>query len=315
MLPGYGEPRPEPPQAPPDTRGRGRRIAHISSQILIRFLVLALFYTVTGATGSLMSDGAPTERGTALADECDYVGPLSISGLGWWWSCDATITWPDGSTQQQPFQFSFLTPENYTTPQPVVRHELDNRGSNIVVDEPTPYAALGWALFIPLIGMVLTGIQVPGLPRGYPGREQRRRERLHVWPPAVLAAGWWLVIAGGLGHGHLTTLTYLPITTIVIGHGVLAIGASMAVTRRQNQYPDREVPTSVGNRARRANALLILGTLGLLAALSTDETARGTLALTAFPLIALGFGLRGHLVSTRIRRLTERSEEGEVRDG
>nr|WP_228046060.1 DUF6346 domain-containing protein [Saccharopolyspora sp. HNM0983] len=305
MLPGYGEPRPEPPQAPPDTRGRGRRIAHISSQILIRFLLAALFYTATGVTGTSAVDGAPTERGTALADECDYVGPLSLSGLGWWWSCDATITWPDGSTQQQPFKFSQLTPENHTTPQPVVRRELDNSGSNIVVDEPVPYAALGWALFIPLIGFTFVGIRLPFIAPGYPNREQCRRARLQVWPPAVLAAGWWLVIAGGLGHGHLTALTYLPMTAIVLGHGVLAAGAWLALLRRRDGYPDREPRVTARNHTRRANALLILGTLGLLAALSTDETARGTLALTAFPLIALGFGLRGHLVSTRIRRLNQ----------
>ncbi|MBE9373426.1 hypothetical protein IQ251_03090 [Saccharopolyspora sp. HNM0983] len=267
---------------------------------------MAVFHTVMGATGTETVEGTLTKRGTALADHCERVGPLSLdSGFGWWWSCDATVTWPDGSTQEQPFKFSELTPENYTTPEPVVLREKDNRGDNIVLDETAEYAELGWALLIPLIFLFIVGVQVPGLPRGYPDREQRRRERLHVWPPAVLAAGWWLVIAGGLGHGHLTTLTFLPMIAIVIGHGVLAAGASMAVTRRQNQYPDREVPTSVGNRARRANALLILGTLGLLAALSTDETARGTLALTAFPLIALGFGLRGHLVSTRIRRLNQ----------
>lgn len=310
MLPGYGQPRPEPHQAPPDTRGRGRRIAHITSQIVIRILIVAVFHTVMGATGTETVEGTLTKRGTALADQCEHVGPLSFdSGIGWWWSCDATITWPDGSTEQQPFKFSELTPENYTTPEPVVLREKDNRGSSVVLDETAEYANLGWALLIPLIFLFIVGIQVPGLPRGYPDREQRRRERLYVWPPAVLAAGWWLVIAGGLGYGHLTTLTYLPVTTIVIGHGVLAVGASMAVTRRQNQYPDRQPPTFVGNRQRRANWLLILGTLGLLPALLSDQPALGTLALTAFPLVALGFGLRGRLVSTRIRQLAERSEK------
>ncbi|QUG99508.1 hypothetical protein HUO13_00650 [Saccharopolyspora erythraea] len=294
--------RDEPTTTPSD---RAWRVGYIVSQVLVRFLVLAVFHTVMGATGIMTTDGTPTERGTALANRCELAGPVSMSGLGWWWDCDATITWADGDAEERSFKFSDLTPRNYTTPAPVVRRELDNRGSNVVVDEPAPHSALGWALFIPLLGLALVGFRIPGIPPLRPAehRERRRRSRLQTWPPAVLAAGWWLVIAGGLGHGHLDALTWVPVAVIIAGHAFLAVGAALAVSRRRGGYPDRQPPIALGGRQFRANLLLVVGALGVAAGLLSGQPPTGLAALTALPLVAVAFGVRGRLVAGRIQQL------------
>ncbi|WP_460962191.1 DUF6346 domain-containing protein [Parasphingorhabdus pacifica] len=275
------------------------------SQVVVRLLVLAVFHTVMGATGTMATDGTPTDRGTALATRCEHVGPISMSGLGWWWTCDATITWTNGSTDEHSFKFSDLTPHNYTSPAPVERRELDNRGSNVVVDDPAPYSALGWALFMPLLGLALVGFRIPGIPPRSPDGERRRRSRRQIWPPAVLAAGWWLVIAGGLGSGHLSVLTWLPMVVIIAGHAFLAVGAALAVSRQRSGYPDRELPVAVSGRLFRANLLLLLGGLGLTAGVLSGQALLGTAALTALPIVAVAFGARGRLVAGRIWQLQE----------
>ncbi|WP_460960681.1 DUF6346 domain-containing protein [Parasphingorhabdus pacifica] len=59
----------------------------MASQVLVRLLVLAVLHTVMGATGTMATDGTPADRGTALATRRESVGPVSMSGLGWWWTC------------------------------------------------------------------------------------------------------------------------------------------------------------------------------------------------------------------------------------
>lgn len=302
MLPGHTEPR-RAPREPDDSAGRGRRFGYIASQIVVRLLVLLVFHTVMGATGITTTDGTPTERGTALATRCEQVGPVSMSGLGWWWVCDATVTWADGGSEQRTFKFSDLTPDNRTTPAPVERRELDNRGSNVVIADPTAPAALGWALFVPLLGLAFLGVRIPGIPPRGPDPERRRRARLGIWPPAILAAGWWLVIAGGLGSGRLDVLPWLPVVVIVAGHVFLAVGAAFAIARRRHGYPDREPPVAVGGLLLRANLLLGLGVLGVLGGLLSGQSPAGIAALTALPLVAAGFGVRGRLVAGRLRAL------------
>lgn len=305
MLPGFTDRQHSLPEKPPTSPNRAWRIGYIASQIVVRLLVLAVFHTVMGATGIMTTDGTPTDRGTALATRCEHVGPVSMSGLGWWWTCEATITWTDGSTDEHSFTFSDLTPQNYTTPAPVERRELDNRGSNVVVAEPAPYSALGWALFIPLLGLALVGFRIPGIPPRGPDQERRRRSRLQVWPPAVLAAGWWLVIAGGMGSGHLSILTWLPMMVIIAGHAFLAAGAGLAISRQRSGYPDRELPASAGGRLLRANLLLLLGGLGLAAGLLSGQPLPGVAALTALPVVAVAFGARGRLIAKRLRQLQQ----------
>ncbi|GAA3360922.1 DUF6346 domain-containing protein [Saccharopolyspora gregorii] len=301
MLPGHGE-----PPAPRDERGGrdapelspGRRIGGIAAHLAVRLLVLLVFATVMGATGITGTDGTPTERGTALATGCARVGPVSASGLGWWWRCEATISWADGRTEQRTFKYSDLTPDNTTTPAPVERRELDNRGSNVVVSSAGEWAPLGWALFAPLLGLALLGVRLPSR-----DAERRRRARLGIWPPALLAAGWWLVVAGGLGSGRLDLLGWVPVVVVVAGHVFLAVGALFALARRRHGYPDVEPPVPVGGRLARANLLLVLGVLGLGGALLSGQALLGVLALAALPVVALGFGLRTRLVAGRLRAL------------
>lgn len=101
MLPGFTSRQHAPQEEPSTSPNRAWRLAYIASQVLVRLLVLAVFHTVMGATGIMATDGTPTDRGTALATRYERVGPVSMSGLGWWWTCEATITWADGSTEDR----------------------------------------------------------------------------------------------------------------------------------------------------------------------------------------------------------------------
>ncbi|MFR9731818.1 DUF6346 domain-containing protein [Saccharopolyspora sp. MS10] len=286
--------------APEHRVSTGWRIGRLAAEIVVRLLVLLVFHTTMGATGITTTDGVPTERGTARATDCERAGPVSMSGLGFWWTCEATVTWADGRSEQRTFKFSDLTPDNRTAPAPVERRELDNRGSNVVIADAGSFAPLGWALFVPLLGLAFVGVRLPIPPRG-PDPERRGRARLAVWPPALLAAGWWLVIAGGLGHGRLAVLTWLPVVVIVAGHALLAVGAGFAINRRRHGYPEFEPPVRVGGRLFRANLLLTLGILGLGLGLVSGQEPLGIAALTALPVAALGLGARSRLVVRRIQ--------------
>ncbi|MCI2418639.1 DUF6346 domain-containing protein [Saccharopolyspora sp. K220] len=263
-----------------------RRAVRIGAHVLVRVLVALVLLTVLGATGMTATDGAATKHGTATATSCARVGPVSTSGLGFWWSCDAVVSWSDGSETRWHFSNSALTPDEPR--KPVVRRESD-RGSDVVVAEPTPYAALGWALLLPLLGLAFLGVRIP------PSIPEQRS----LLP--VLGAGWWLVIAGGIGHSARPTLGLL---LIIAGHVVLVVAAVLTVGRRRNGYPPREAPVKFAQRARYSWTLLLAGCCGIALALLFSPTWTGIMTLVALPVVSLGAGI--WLWSLMIRQGTQR---------
>ncbi|MGP4018517.1 DUF6346 domain-containing protein [Saccharopolyspora sp. 5N708] len=263
-----------------------RRAAHLGAQILVRVFVALIFLTVLGATGMTAADGMASRHGTATATNCQRVGPISTSGLGFWWSCDAVVNWSDGGETRWHFGNSALTPDEPR--KPVVRRESD-RGFDVVVAEPTPYAALGWALLIPLLGLAFLGVRIP----------PRVPEQRSLLP--VLAAGWWLVIAGGVGYRALPVLGLL---LIIAGHLVLVVAAVLTIGRRRGGYPPPGAPVKFAQRSRYRWTSLLAGGCGIAVALLFSPKWPGIMALVALPAVCLGAGiwLWSLMIRQRIRR-------------
>ncbi|GAB3678120.1 DUF6346 domain-containing protein [Saccharopolyspora tripterygii] len=285
---------------------RIERAAYVAWQVVVRLVALALCYTIFAASGALASDGVVTQRGTALATRCERVGPASLSGLGWYWRCDAAITWDDGSRETHFFKHSELTPRNRTEPVPVAWREVDNSGHMITAEIPKPFAGTGWALLIPLLAVAIMGVELPrpASPLADQWTGRRRTARLQLWQPLVLPAGWALVIAGGLATAAPAVLPGAAVITLLLGHVVLATAVVLGINRRRHGFeepplisPERRV------RCERAgSALRWIGAAGaMLVLLMGFGNWLGVLGAAAIPLALAALGRRLLLVAPRHR--------------
>ena len=286
----------------PPAEGGARRGTYLTAQVLVRVVLALVTYTVFVGTGALASDGVVAQRGTAQAVDCERVGPISRSGLGWYWSCDAEITWADGSTGRSSFQASDLTPESRTEPVPVVRKEVRNRGDMVDVDKQRPLAGLGWALYIPLLGTTLAGFRVPGVPRRSAHQRVRDRERrLQWWQPLALPIGWGLVFAGGFARADQAFRSW-SVFTIVLGYAALAAGWFIWVYRRRDQQPAPPQPspqqlTTVSTWGRRV--CWVGGALALVGLIAGMSSWPGVIGLLAVPACVVVVGTRLVVVARR----------------
>ncbi|QGK70893.1 hypothetical protein GIY23_16450 [Allosaccharopolyspora coralli] len=220
------------PIEPFERVGRAGRVTHVLTQVFVRVLLALIIMTVLSGTAMTSIDGSVRRVGTATAVDCTRIGPVSTSGLGWWWQCDGVITWEDGAREQHRFNGFMLTPADIT--QPVAVEYRDGNGmSGAVSLRDAPYGAFGYALFVPLVALWLLGFRVPGVPpMGSVERaERRRRLRLSVWTPLVAPMGWALVVSGGLGTVEIGGAG--PTLVIMVGCLSLAGGALVTIDRRR----------------------------------------------------------------------------------
>lgn len=288
-------------------RSRPSRIAYVAWQVFVRFAALLICYTALASSGALASDGVITQRGSALAQHCERTGPVGLSGLGWYWRCDAAITWDDGSRETFSFKHSELTPHNQTEPAPVAWREVDNRGHMITVETPRPFAGVGWALLIPLLGLAVMGVEIPRLPS--PFAEQwagrRRTLRLQVWQPLALPIGWGLVIAGGLATAAPAVLPAAAVITILLGYVALAVAAGVAGDRRRHGLgqPAELTAEQQERCARGGKRLRLIGSVAAaLGVVAGFGNWLGVLGIVAVPLAIVLLGQRLLLVAAEHRR-------------
>ncbi|MDA3629445.1 DUF6346 domain-containing protein [Saccharopolyspora sp. WRP15-2] len=278
------------------------RIAYVVSQVAVRGLLALVLLTVAANTGVLSSDGSVAKRGTALATHCESTGPVSRAGLGWYWACDAQITWSDGTETRKKFLNSELTPENETRPEPVVYRKVRNSADQIAVDKPMPFVGLGYALFIALVFATFYGVRIPGLPPMPAERraERRRRVRLQWWQPLALPIGWGLVVAGGLGTASAATGR----SVLVIVFGFVALIAGWFVSQGRRKYGVLEpkvLPPDQTRRFGKVGRLLVI--FGCAAAVLSAVTAfpewLNVISAVAVPLAVVAVGWRLSLVANR----------------
>ncbi|MER7013387.1 DUF6346 domain-containing protein [Saccharopolyspora sp. NPDC000359] len=277
------------------------RTAFVVSQVLVRVVIALVCYTIFTLTGAMGTGGAVADRGTAVATHCERVGPVSRSGLGWYWSCAAEVTWSDGRKTQEDFQSSELTPRNVTEPAAVVHREVRNASDLVVVDAPRPFAGLGWALFVALTFLLVHGVWIPGVPPMPADRraERRRRVRLQWWQPLASPIGWGLVIAGGLGTASSTGLA---VPTIVLGFAALVVGWAVSLNRRRKGVVEPQVlpPEQVRRWGRAGGWLVVLGgAAAAVGAIANFANFFGLLGTVALPCAVLAIGARLKLVAKR----------------
>ncbi|MGW1676824.1 DUF6346 domain-containing protein [Saccharopolyspora sp. NPDC002376] len=279
------------------------RAAFLVSQVLVRVVIALVCYTAFSLTSASGSDGVVADRGTALATNCERVGPVSRSGLGWYWACDAEITWSDGRTTQKNFQSSELTPQNMTEPAPVVYRKVRNAADLIAVDAPRPFVGLGWTLLIALTCTMVYGMWIPGVPPMPADRraERRRRIRLQWWNPLAVPIGWGLVIAGGLGTASPES-TGLSVLAIVLGFAALVAAWGISLNRRRNGVLEPKVlpPEQTRRWGKTGSWLVVLGGAAVVAGGVTKlPDLFGVLGAVALPCTVVAVGVRLKLVANR----------------
>ncbi|HIW61237.1 MAG TPA: hypothetical protein H9881_02160 [Candidatus Stackebrandtia excrementipullorum] len=81
--------------------------------IFIGVVLLLAGWTAMNFRGGVAPDDiADRDEATATVNTCEEVGPLSLSGVGYWWSCRATVTTQDGDSYDQVFNGSQFDPDD-----------------------------------------------------------------------------------------------------------------------------------------------------------------------------------------------------------
>lgn len=95
-----------------------------------------------------------SDRGVARVADCRREGPVSVSGFGYWWLCEADVVWDSGGRQRVTVQIGQLGPDDAGRDVPVVQR--------LVADKASRAAAVYRADFEPSVvlglGSVLGGL-------------------------------------------------------------------------------------------------------------------------------------------------------------
>lgn len=103
---------------------------------------------------------------TATVSQCEEVGPISLSGVGYWWSCLATITPEEGKAYEQTFNGSQFRPEDEGGDFPMVSA---GRSSNSWSRADVPgnsWATVATAAGL-IIGAICLALGIRGIVRRY----------------------------------------------------------------------------------------------------------------------------------------------------
>ncbi|MGJ7908856.1 DUF6346 domain-containing protein [Actinopolyspora sp. H202] len=144
-------------------------------------LFLAAFFVVlpyfgTGAAGTEVS-----ARGTAVAQQCRFSGPITKSRapkrenvIGFGWICRARIHWNDGGVETREVSGSQLTGEDVGNRVDVVERRIDySKGSDTRPQiyradfEPRVLLAWGSVMATCLLGFVFAALGFSGLSRSF----------------------------------------------------------------------------------------------------------------------------------------------------
>lgn len=119
-------------------------------------LVLAGLSLLTLSREEALDRGGRT--GTADVVACRRVGPVSGSGLGYWWSCDVVVRWDDGESGRYDVPGSLFRPADRDRAVPVRevlrggRGNLDAAARLARVDRPARLGLLAAGLVALLAG-------------------------------------------------------------------------------------------------------------------------------------------------------------------
>ena len=103
------------------------RATYLGLGIAALLVVVAVLLGVNSLTNLYHGDPSPsgdvtTTRASTAIGRCDRAGPVSVSGYGYWWTCDVTLTLADGRTVTTTVDRSTVTPADRADPPTLVEH-------------------------------------------------------------------------------------------------------------------------------------------------------------------------------------------------
>jgi hypothetical protein len=101
-----------------------RRLSDLGSAAVLLLIMVALYLLTASVIhlyrGNQDVRGRPVTGGTATVGACQRSGPVSRYGLGYWWTCEATVQLEDGRTVATRLTNSVVTPTDRGTLVPIV---------------------------------------------------------------------------------------------------------------------------------------------------------------------------------------------------
>lgn len=152
------------------------RVVRVVRDVLLVPLGLVLFlsgiFVVLPFFGVGAAGAEVTARGTAVAQQCRFAGPIADSDapeggnvLGFGHTCQARVTWRDGTTELREVSGSQLTPDDVGTEVAVVERAVDDsaRGSGTRPQlyradfEPNMWLGVPVLLVVMFLGFAVAG--------------------------------------------------------------------------------------------------------------------------------------------------------------
>jgi len=118
--------------------------------ILLGIVLLLGGWTAMNFRGGVAADDiADREEASVTVESCEEVGPLSLSGVGYWWSCRAVVTTQEGDSYTQVFNGSQFSPDDEGGVFPVVNAGQDSNSWSRA-DLPNN----NWAIVATAVGLI-----------------------------------------------------------------------------------------------------------------------------------------------------------------
>lgn len=148
------------------------RLLHVLLWFAIALAIFMVALTVFNWGGDTVDDN--DLRGTAVAQSCERIGPVSRFGFGRHWECRADVRWDNGTASRSTARKSQLTPADIGRPVRVV--EERTRGGRVGI-LTTPASGGKQAVATVLSAMVVCvgiGTALFGVTRLVPKREREK---------------------------------------------------------------------------------------------------------------------------------------------
>lgn len=133
-----------------------RRFARDAVLLVLAVCCLFGWSAISTAYGASLSGSEVTDRGVAVARNCDFGGPFGGNSPGWWWTCTADVRWEKAGTAEVVFHHSQLTGEDVGEEVQVVQRRITKGAGKGFDDVPyradfEPRPLVGNLLGIPLL--------------------------------------------------------------------------------------------------------------------------------------------------------------------
>lgn len=120
--------------------------------IIVGIVMLLVGWTAMNFRGGAADEEDTADRGTAVGavQKCQEVGPVSLSGVGYWWKCTVKVSPEDGDSYSQVFGGSQFEPADVGRNFPLV-----SAGRSSSTWSRADVAGNNWAVMVTAGGLVI----------------------------------------------------------------------------------------------------------------------------------------------------------------